>query len=54
MVLVVAGFVGATLYRLARDFHPHELELKWWPLLLLTVVLVLANFCQAIAWANLL
>jgi len=54
LVLVVAGFVGATLYRLARDFHPHELELKWWPLLLLTVVLVLANFCQAFAWANLL
>jgi hypothetical protein len=52
--LVVVSFVVVTLIRLGRAFEPRELSLRIWPLLLLTVLLVFANFAQAFAWARLL
>jgi uncharacterized membrane protein YbhN (UPF0104 family) len=54
LAVVVAGFVGVTLIRLGRAFEARELSLRIWPLLVLTVLLVLANFAQAFAWARLL
>ncbi|MGC4070727.1 MAG: lysylphosphatidylglycerol synthase transmembrane domain-containing protein [Polyangiaceae bacterium] len=54
LAVVVAVFVGVTLIRLGRAFDARDLSLRVWPLVVLTAVLVFANFAQAFAWARLL
>lgn len=54
LAAVVAIFVGVTLYKLGKDFDPQAIRLRIWPILLVTVILTLANFAQAMAWAKLL
>lgn len=54
LALVVAGFVVATFYKLGSRFDASEVQLRLWPLGVLTLGLVLANYAQAIAWQRLL
>lgn len=54
LIVVVVTGVLATLYRLGRDFNARELSLAYWPLALLTAMLTLAGFAQAMAWVALL
>jgi hypothetical protein len=54
IVMVIATFVGLTLYKLGRAFNLRDLHFRLWPILLATLVLVFANFAQAMAWVKLL
>ncbi|HEY5955027.1 MAG TPA: hypothetical protein VIV60_00690 [Polyangiaceae bacterium] len=54
LVLVVAGFVLATLVRLARGFDAREVTWHWPALCLTALGLVATNLMQAMAWVRLL
>jgi glycosyltransferase 2 family protein len=54
LLLVVAIFVGATLWRLGRGFRSSQIELHWPLLLLVTGCLGITNLMQAMAWVQLL
>jgi uncharacterized membrane protein YbhN (UPF0104 family) len=54
LAVIVAVFVGATLHKLGKDFDPRDIRFRLWPIALVTLVLVFANFAQAMAWAKLL
>jgi glycosyltransferase 2 family protein len=54
LLLVVAAFVGATLWRLGRGFRSSQIELHWPLILLVTSCLAITNLMQAMAWVRLL
>jgi uncharacterized membrane protein YbhN (UPF0104 family) len=47
-------FVALTLYHLGAKFDASEVSLTLWPLGVLTLILVLGNYAQAVAWQRLL
>lgn len=54
LLLLVAAFVMATLWRLGRGFQASEIELEWSIIAVVTIWLTLTNLMQAMAWAKLL
>jgi hypothetical protein len=54
LFVVVVAFVLMTLYRLGKDFDPRDIHFRVWPVVTVTLVLVGANFAQAMAWVALL
>lgn len=54
VLVLVAVAVAATLWKLGRSYGAHQFELRWWPLVMVTLFLVATNLMQAMAWVRLL